>query len=134
MNKQPTAAEQYQSLGLTDPAVYTPAMLLAIKQKWTGLPVDKAVAELRAAVAAVEQAPVPTVPELKAQLILAGVNPCSDADAVLEQKRLKRNAAVNAWRTRNQLQAALDARDLKFAGLRAKRGTKVAVQAESAVA
>lgn len=117
------AAEQFAALGLTDEAAWSKAMQLAVKQRWSGLPVDVKVADLRAQLAAVTVADVPSVDEMVAEAVALGG---TDDDATREKaeaehKRLKRNAAVNAWRERNQIQAALDARDLKFAGLRAAR-------------
>lgn len=115
-----SAEAQFRDLDIpvTD---WTPAMQLAVKQKWSSLPVDEKVADLRDRLAAVKPATVPSVADLKAQLILEGRDVVTDADAEAEHKRLKRNAAVNAWRERNQLQAALDARELRFAAMRAKR-------------
>jgi len=124
MPKLTPAADQFAALGLTADQ-FTPAMQLAIKQKWSGLPVDKKVGDLRDALAAV-------TPPTHATLV--DLLEASNADhpgrtideqhslAGAEHARLKRNAAVAAWRERNKLQAAIDARDLKFAALRAKRG------------
>jgi hypothetical protein len=120
-SKATPAAEQFIAHGLTDESAYTPAMQLAIKQKWTGLPIDSPVATLRDAIAKIKPKPVPSVTDVMADLAAQGVSPVSGEAAAAEVKRLKRNAAVQAWRERNQLQAALDARELKFAALRAKR-------------
>lgn len=119
------AAEQFRALGLTDEAAWTKAMQLAVKQRWSGLPVDQKVADLRAALAAVTGADVPSVDEMVAEAVALGGtdDDVARANAEAERKRLVRNANVNAWRERNQIQAALDARDLKFAGLRAARKT-----------
>lgn len=107
------AAEQFHQMGLT-PADYTPAMEIAVKQKWGDLPVDDKVADLRDRIDAVTTEPTPTAIELEH----AGL----DAEAAAtEAKRLKRNAKVQAWRERNHLQAALDARELKFARMRAAK-------------
>lgn len=104
-------AEQFAGIPESD---WTDPMRLAIKQRWTKLPMDAKVDELRARLAAVTVAPIdedalradfPDVEKFEAEL-----------------KRRKRNAAVNAWRERNQIQAALDARQAKFAALRSKRG------------
>jgi len=117
------AAEQFHALGLTDEKAWTPTMLLAVKQRWSGLPVDQKVADLRAALAAVEVAAVPSVDEMVAEAVSLGGtdNDATRDKATTEHKRLKRNAAVNAWRERNQIQAALDARDLKFRALRSAK-------------
>lgn len=125
MPKQTPAADQFAGLGIT-PDQYTPAMQVAVKQKWSALRVDEKVADLRAAHAAVLLPPVPTVEEMLAEHAVVTGQPVTDDDrtrAEAEVVRLRRNAAVNAWRERTKLQAALDARDLKFAALRAKRGT-----------
>lgn len=116
MPKKTPAAEQFAALNI-DPADYTPAMALAVKQKWSGLPIDKKVGELRDALAAVESPDVPTVDDLAAQ----GAD-----DPEAERKRLVRNAKVHVWRQRNQIQAALDARDIRFKAMRAARGSKKA--------
>jgi hypothetical protein len=115
-NSKP-AEQQFLDLGLTDRATWTPAMNLAVKQKWSNLEVDAKVDDLRARIAAVTTAETPPVEVLTAQ----GV-----ADPEKEAARLRRNAGVNAWRVRSQLQAALDARELKFAALRGKRSKAVA--------
>jgi hypothetical protein len=119
------AAEQFAALGLTDETAWTKAMQLAVKQRWAGLPVDVKVADLRARLAAVETAVVPTVEEMLAEHAAMGepIDDVARARAEAERKRLVRNANVNAWRERNQIQAALDARDLKFSALRAARKT-----------
>lgn len=122
MKKATPAAEQFAVLGVSK-SDYTDAMKLAIRQKWTNLPVDVPVAELRTRLAAVTPAPVPSLEEVTVAIAAAHPDlPVEDvADkARTEQARLKRNAAVHAWRQRNQLQAALDARDHKFKVLRAK--------------
>lgn len=120
MTRKTPAAEQFAALGIAE-TDWTDPMRLAVKQKWSGLPVDQNVSDLRDAIAAVTQAPVADASEVKAELVLAGAQVVSDADVATEVKRRKRNAAVNAWRERNQLQAALDARELKFAKMRQKR-------------
>ena len=129
MKKTP-AAEQFAALGIAKDD-WTDAMRLAVKQKWSGLPVDAKVADLRALLDAATATPldVPSVEDIKKQMILDGAVIAADAEAIKEHKRLKRNAAVNAWRERNQIQAALDARDLKFAALRAKRKAKTSAAA-----
>lgn len=124
--KSQPAGEQFAALGI-DPADYTPAMTLAIKQRWSNLPVDKKVDELRAELAAVQTPAVTSVDALIQEL---GTRELAEA----EHRRLKRNAAVNAWRVRNQLRAALDARDLKFAAMRAKRAPKAPAEQSHAVA
>lgn len=111
--KSVSAAEQFAALGLTDASKWTPAMNLAVKQKWSSLPVDAKVDDLRTRLAAVKTPAVPSIHALTQQL--------GTADAAkAEHARLLRNAKVNAWRARNQIQAALDAREMKFAA-RAKR-------------
>ena len=103
------AADAFAGLGL-DETEWTPAMTIAVRQCWSGLPTDAPVADLRAAIANIPQ---PTRDTIAAQ------NPdVTDAD---ELSRLCRNAKVNAWRKRTQLQAALDARSLRFAKMRAAR-------------
>ena len=111
--KSKKPADLFEEMGIPE-ADWTEPMRLAVKQKWSGLRVDEKVDVLRKELAAVEAVAVPSS--------------VTDPDEV---KRLKRNAAVNAWRTRNQIQAALDARDLKFAALRAKRGKTVVVTSVS---
>lgn len=106
------AADQFAALGIPE-ADWTDTMRLAVKQRWTNLPVDEKVGVLREQIAAVTKDPTPTADELAASGF-AG-------DPVKEAARLKRNAAVNAWRARGQLQAALDARELRFAAIRAHR-------------
>jgi hypothetical protein len=119
-----SARDAFASLGLTDESAWTKAMNLAVTQKWTDLPTGEKVDDLRAARAAVKEAEVPEA----AVLVATGV--CADLEAAgVERKRLVRNAKVNAWRERNKLQAALDARDLKFAAMRAKRTAQPAVSA-----
>lgn len=109
MNRKSTpAAEQFSAMGL-EPADWTDTMRIAVKQRWTNLPVDAKVDDLRTQIAAVTPAPAPTVEVLLAQ----GFG--TEDECRTEVARLKRNASVNAWRTRNQLQAALDARELKYA-------------------
>lgn len=110
--KSRAAAAQFAELGI-DEADYTPAMRLAVKQKWSSLPVDQPVGKLREQIAAV----VTEQPDMAA-LTAAFPEP---AEFEAELRRLKRNYAVTAWRRRNQLQAALDARDLRFAAMRSKR-------------
>lgn len=133
MTRRTPAAEQFAALGIPE-TDWTDAMRLAVKQKWSGLPVDAKVADLRTQLDELTARPleVPTVADIKATMILAGAAVVTDAAAETEHKRLKRNAAVNHWRERNQIQAALDARDLKFAALRAKR--KPAAEPEPAAA
>jgi hypothetical protein len=122
-----SALDAFASLGLTDQTVFTKAMALAVKQRWTDLPTDRKVDELRADLAVLE-ADGPA--EVASVLALEGIGSGLDhAEAEKEHARLKRNAAVNHWRARNQIQAALDARDLKFAAMRAKRGALQAVVA-----
>ncbi len=124
---QPKPADQFRALGLTDETEWTPGMRLAVKQKWSGLPIDAKVDDLRAQLAAVQVEPVPAVDDLT-KLI-------GDRDmAVAEHARLTRNAKVNAWRERGRLRAALEARELKFARLRAARGKTAAVATVAAVA
>lgn len=125
MPKKTPAADQFAALGIPRDD-WTDAMKLAVTQKWGDLPVTEKVADLRTSLAAVTTADVGTVADVKAQLLLSGATIVTEADAVAEHKRLKRNAAVQAWRKRNQIQAALDARELKFAQLRAKRGKTAA--------
>jgi hypothetical protein len=105
--KSTPAAEQFRAMGL-EPSEWTEPMKIAVKQRWSNLPVDAKVDELRAQIAAVAPAPVPTVEVLQAQ----GFG--TEDECRTEVARLKRNASVNAWRSRNQFQAALDARELKF--------------------
>lgn len=126
MPKQTPAADAFAALGIA-PADFTDAMTLAVKQRWSGLQTDAKVADLRAQLAAVEVAVVPSVDEMLAEHAAMGepIDDVARARATAEHKRLKRNAAVNAWRERNRLQAALDARDLKFKALRASRGKTV---------
>lgn len=124
MPKATPAAEQFTALGI-NPADYTPAMQLAVKQKWGNLRVNEKVDVLRRDLAAVVTEPAPPVESIEATARAMGeADPT--AYAVAEHKRLKRNHAVAAWRARNQIQAALDARDLKFKAMRAKRGSKSA--------
>lgn len=113
--KNNSAAAQFAAMGI-DPKDFTETMELAVKQKWSGLPVDEKVDDLRAQIADVEVDPTPTADMLQA----TGFSRDPDACRV-EAARLKRNATVNAWRRRGQLQAALDAREIKFAKVRAKR-------------
>ena len=121
-----TAEQQFTELGLTV-RDYTPAMKLAIKQRWSNLEVDAKVDDLRARVAAVKVEETPSAEILQAQ----GMDP---EEARAEAARLRRNAGVQAWRARNQLQAALDAREAKFAKMRGKRGNKPSKAAVSAPA
>lgn len=107
---RPAAADQFAKLGLT-PADWTPAMGVAVKQKWTGLDVDAKVADLRERIEAQVR---PTLDTIRAQ------HPGVDDD---EATRLLRNAKVNAWRVRTRLQAALDARELRFAKMRAAKAS-----------
>lgn len=111
-SKKTPAAAAFEKLG-AKPVDYTPAMRLAVKQKWTDLPTEVPVAELRERLAALEAPSVPTLAELEADE--------SVTDPAGELVRLKRNAAVNAWRARNRLQAALDARNLRYAALRSAK-------------
>lgn len=122
---QKNAAAQFAALGIPE-TDWTDAMRLAVKQKWSSLPVDAKVADLRARLASVETPAVPTIEALRLEFRAAGrAADLAAEDAIAEHKRLKRNAAVTAWRARNQIQAALDAREAKFAALRAKRGATV---------
>lgn len=114
------AHESFTKLGLA-PAVWTDAMRLAHKQRWTNLPVDDKVADLRDRLAAVAPDPVRSVDQLLVDMLASGQSPVTRADAEAEHKRLKRNAGVNAWRERGRLQAALDARELRFAAMRAAK-------------
>ena len=116
MPKRTPAAQQFTDLGIPE-ADWTPAMQLAVKQRWSGLPVTSTVAELRAELAKVEAVATPTAE----RLVEDGM---AQAEAEAEAKRLKRNAAVNAWRTKTQVQAALDGRDLRFKRMRAGKGSK----------
>lgn len=120
MTRRTPAADQFKALGIPE-TDWTDAMQLAVKQKWSGLPVDDKVADLRAALEALTQPEVPTVEQIKGELVLAGNPVVTDDMATAEHKRRKRNAAVNHWRARNQIQAALDAREAKFAMMRGKR-------------
>ena len=113
-NSKPAAA-QFEALGLT-PKDWTPAMQMAVKQKWSNLPVDDKVDDLRQRIADVEPEPTPSPDILMATGFSTKADECAE-----EAKRLKRNATVNAWRVRTQLQAALDARELRFAKVRAAR-------------
>lgn len=133
MPRRTPAAEQFAALGIPEDD-YTDAMRLAVKQKWTGLPVDAKVADLRDQLAALKPTEVETPAQIKTRLILAGAPVVTDAEVDVEHKRLKRNAAVNDWRARNQIQAALDARDAKFAALRAKRKGTTVPNADAPVA
>jgi hypothetical protein len=119
-SKVTPAAEQFAALGLNDPAAWSPAMHLAVKQRWGNLPVDRKVDDLRAELAAVEVEATPDA----ATVLSLGLAPDQTA-AEVEAHRRKRNAKVNAWRARNQIQAALDARALKFAQMRQAKGVKV---------
>lgn len=114
--KSTAAAAQFTALGI-DEADYTDAMRLAVKQRWSNLPVDQKVDDLRAALAAVKEPALPTDDEL----VAAGFT--TDVAKHDEMARRKRNAKVQAWRARKQIQAALDARDLRFRAMRAKRST-----------
>lgn len=124
MSKKTPAAEQFAALRI-DPKDFTPAMELAVKQKWSGLPVDEKVGDLRDRLAMVT---LPGVPAVEA-LVADGMD---EADAKAERARLLRNAKVNAWRTRNQIQAALDARDLRFRAMRAARSASNKADAPAA--
>lgn len=121
------AADAFAALGIA-PADWTDTMRLAVKQNWTNLPVDKKVDDLRAEIAAIKPEPVPPAEVLLAQ----GFG--TEDECRAEVNRLKRNASVNAWRARGQLQAALDAREAKFARVRAARsggGSATAVKKAS---
>lgn len=113
-NSKPAAA-QFDALGLT-PTDWTPAMQMAVKQKWANLEVDAKVDDLRARIADVEPDPTPT-----ADILMASGFSTDEDECAAEARRLKRNATVNAWRERTQLQAALDARELRYAKVRAAR-------------
>jgi hypothetical protein len=117
-NSKP-AAEQFADLGLTNPKHWTPAMELAVKQKWSNLPIGDKVDDLRAAIADVVTDVTPSPEMLQATGFSKDVDACR-----VEAARLKRNATVNAWRKRNQLQAALDAREMRYAAMRAARTHK----------
>jgi hypothetical protein len=136
MPKKITAAQQFEKLGL-GPADYTTAMRNAVNQRWSELPVDRKVDELRADLAAVTREATATVEELlDAEVQILAQNgvtmtvdelPAATRDAaVKEAERLKRNAGVNAWRERGKIQAALDARELRFAAMRAGKARKTA--------
>lgn len=115
------AAEQFTALGI-DPDAYTKAMKIAVKQGWGDLPVTTKVGDLRAQLAAVEPAKVPTANELLAEAALAGGNGIATREsAEADHARLAANAKVNAWRARMKLQAALDARGLKFEALQSMK-------------
>lgn len=140
MSKKPAAADQFAALGL-DQSVWTEPMRIAVAQKWSGLPVDTKVGDLRDQLAAPYELVVPTVDELIEAAAAAGGGDTADDDALgvraaAEHARLTRNAKVNAWRARTKLQAALDARELRFAALRAAKAAPAAgvVVPESAVA
>lgn len=119
------AADQFAALGL-NPSDWTPTMALAVKQRWTDLPIETKVGDLREQLAALVPAPVPPVGDVKAAMILERRATVADDEAAAEHRRLKRNAAVNHWRARNQIKAALEARDAKFAKMRARRGQTAA--------
>jgi hypothetical protein len=107
-------------------APLTDAQRHALKQGWnlTDL-LGLTVAELRARLAAVTPADVPSVVDLATQAPAdLPMDELPSTWAVKEHARLKRNAVTNAWRERMRLQAALDTRGAKYAALRAKRGTK----------
>jgi hypothetical protein len=125
MPKQISARQQFDKMGI-DPADYTKPMQIAIKQRWTLLPVECKVGDLRNMLAAVTPAPTPSAVELAAEnLARDGIEDRDGAER--EAKRLAANARVNAWRERGRIQAALDARDLKYAALRAKKVKTVTV-------
>ena len=109
-----SAEQQFADLGLTA-RDYTPAMVLAIKQHWSNLQIDAKVDDLRAAIKAVTTEETAT-----ADILIAKGMPEDEARS--EAARLRRNAGVQAWRQRNQLQAALDAREAKFAKMRGGKG------------
>jgi hypothetical protein len=125
--KATPAAEQFAALGLTDQSAWSPAMNLAVKQKWANLPVDRKVDDLRAELAAIAVDEVPTVDMLEGSAMPqhGDAREMTRDEAVAEHARLLRNAKVNAWRKRNQIQAALDARALKFAQMRQGKALKV---------
>lgn len=139
--KATPAAEQFAALGLNDQTAWTPAMALAVKQKWANLPIDRKVDDLRSELAAVAVEQTPDAAALAADPDFQKQwGPADDAvinAAQAEAHRLKRNAKVNAWRQRNQIQAALDARALKFAAMRqgkaSGKGTKPAAALATAV-
>lgn len=122
-NSKP-AAEQFADLGLTNQKHWTPAMQLAVKQKWSNLPIGDKVDDLRNAIADIVTDPTPSV-----EMLLATGFSKDEGACRVEAARLKRNATVNAWRRRNQLQAALDAREMKYAAMRAARSKKGAAAA-----
>lgn len=117
MPKTPAAA-QFAALGIAEED-YTDAMRTAVTQRWAGLPVEKKIGDLRAELAAIET-PTITLDDVPRG---TGDPAVVEAAAAEELKRLRRNAAVNTWRAKTKLQAAIDARDVKFAALRAKRRT-----------
>lgn len=112
-----TARDAFAALGLTE-TDWTPAMRLAVKQKWTNLPVDEKVSVLRERLQAVSAESTADAQTLHN----AGFG--TEEECAAEAARLKRNAGVQAWRARNQIQAALDAREAKFAKMRAGRALK----------
>lgn len=99
----------------------TPAMQLAVKQRWNVKALlTLTVKQLEAQLAAVTVAATPTATEI-AGLERNG-KAMSDSDAApireratAEAARLLANAKVNAWRERGKLQAALDTRKLAYA-------------------
>lgn len=114
-NARPAAADQFAALGL-DPEEWTPAMKVAVSQKWTGLETDAKVSELQQRL---DDHVRPTMDD-----VLKDHPGVDDAEAA----RLLRNRKVDSWRVRTRLQAALDARRLRFTKMRAARskGSSVA--------
>lgn len=123
--KSSGAAAQFAAMGIPE-SDWTDAMHLAVKQRWSNLPVDVKVDDLRASLADVKEPALPTV----AELVAAGFD--TEPQQKDEMARRKRNAKVQAWRARKQIQAALDARDLRFKAMRAKRSTTAAKKAAPA--
>lgn len=122
-----SAAEQFKAMGIPE-SDWTDTMQVAVKQRWSSLPVDEKVADLRARLAAVAEPVLPSLEDLTKQYE-AAADPHAEQTATDELARLKRNAKVQTWRARKQIQAALDARDLKFKALRSA-GTKAASKAK----
>ena len=100
-------------LGTRAAAVYveddftTTPMQIAHRAKWR-LP-SGTVAQLKAQLAKVERAPIPSVEELQALPDLELVE-----RAIAEHKRLVTVAKTNEWRARTRLQAAIDTRSAVF--------------------
>lgn len=106
--KSRTAAAVVEELKAAG-AEITPALEVAVKQKWT-LP-EGTMAELKAQLDAVQMPnDLPTAEALYEANFHADKEACKT-----EAARLVRNAKTNDWRNRTRLQAAIDARTLKFA-------------------